>query len=102
MPKFNNWFISQNDSKFILGEKCQNNPHCGLSNGFGGNLPHENFENIFYEDMKGLGCEDIKRRNLTQSTFKGSGQDLNLYQLGRKDNTSGYANGYFIDSRFFN
>lgn len=102
MPKLNNWFISQNDSKIILGEKRQNNPHRGLPNGFGGNLPNENFENIFYENVKGLGCEDIKRRNSTQSTFKGSGQDLNLRQFGRKDNTSGYANGYFIDSRFFN
>lgn len=102
MPKLNNWFISQNDSEFILGEKRQNNPHRGLPNGFGGNLPYENFENIFYENMKGLGREDVKHRNLTQSTFKGSGEDLNLLQFGRRDNTSGRANGYFIDGHFFN
>lgn len=100
MPKLNNWFISQNDSKNILGEKRQNNPHCGLPNGFGGNLPHENFENIFYEDIMGLGREDIKRRNLTQSTFKGSGEDLNFLNFGRRDNRSGYANGHFIEWSF--
>lgn len=102
MPKLNNWFISQNDSEFILSEKRQNNPHRGLPNGFGGNLPHENFENIFYENMKGLGREDVKHRNLTQSTFKGSGEDLNFLQFGKRDNTSGHANGHFIDGHFFN
>lgn len=100
MPKLNNLFISQNDSKIILGEKRQNNPHRGLPNGFGGNLPHENFENIYYENMKGLGCEDIKRRNLTQSTFKGSGEDLNFLNFGRRDNRSGCANGHFIEWSF--
>ena len=69
----------------VYGEpKRRDNVHHGTVYGAGGNIWGVFLENIYYENMKGLGREDINAlRNFTQSFFNGTGKDLNFKSQGK-------------------
>lgn len=89
MSKINNWFIRSDTKKkkkhIVYGEpKRRDNVHHGTVYGAGGNIWGVFLENIYYENMKGLGREDINAlRNFTQSFFNGTGRDINFKPQGK-------------------